>query len=465
MTIKQKILLLAVLPLVLALAAITGLVNYQARALVVSQSEVVFNALMDIRKRELKNYASLARGAVEHVYSDNAIDDGTAQQIVKRILTDLDYSEDGYFFAYTTEGVNVVHPRQPFRIDQNWWSLTDRENRPVIQNLITEAKNGGGYTEYQWEKPSEGAEGRKLGYAELLPRWQWMYGTGIYIDDIDRQVSLISALIGKQVNDTSIVIILVAIAAVAGVFASGLWLQINERKLADEQLQQLNRRIVTTQDEERRRVSRDLHDGISQSLVAIKYSLEAAEARVRATNTEAAATIAQTAKHLDTTLDEVRHISRDLHPGILDDLGLMAATESLVNQFKIRTGIDTTLEIVAVRNLLPQDARTAFYRVVQEALTNIEKHANATRVDVSFRLDNGSFVLSVIDNGSGFDVTQFQRSRQPTRGIGLRNMAERMSFHTGELVVTSSSRGTRITASVPQRILNYKNVGSGTGQV
>lgn len=458
MNIKQKILLLAVLPLLLALLLITGLVNYQARALVVSQSDVVFNALMDIRKRELKNYANLARGAVEHVYSDQALDDETAQQIVKRILTDLDYSEDGYFFAYTTEGVNVVHPRQPFRIDQNWWTLTDEQNRPVIQNLIAAAQQGGGYTEYQWEKPSEGAEGRKLGYAELLPRWQWMYGTGIYVDDIDRQVDIISALIGQQVNDTSIVIMLVAIAAVAGVFASGLWLQINERKLADEQLQQLTRRIVTTQDEERRRVSRDLHDGISQSLVAIKYSLEDTEARLRGSDTAIAESIAQTARYLDTTLDEVRLISRDLHPGILDDLGLMAATESLINQFRIRTGIETTLEIVAVRNLLPQDARTAFYRVVQEALTNIEKHSDATHVDVSFRLERGSFVLSVVDNGTGFDVTHYQRSRVPTRGIGLRNMAERMSFHKGEFTVTSSARGTRITASVPQSILNYRNL-------
>ncbi len=442
----------------MALLLITGLVNYQARELVVSQSDVVFNALMDIRKRELKNYASLARGAVEHVYSDDDIDDATAQLIVKRILTDLDYSEDGYFFAYTTDGVNVVHPRQPFRIDRNWWTLTDKENRPVIQNLISAAQSGGGYTEYQWEKPSEGAEGRKLGYAELLPRWEWMYGTGIYVDDIDRQVEIISALIGQQVNDTSIVIMLVAIAAVGGVFASGLWLQINERKLADEQLQQLTRRIVTTQDEERRRVSRDLHDGISQSLVAIKYSLEDAEARVRSSDASAADGIALTAQHLDTTLDEVRHISRDLHPGILDDLGLMVATESLVNQFRIRSGIETSLETVAVRNLLPQDARTAFYRVVQEALTNIEKHAQATQVDVSFRLERGSFVLTVIDNGVGFDVTHFQRSREPSRGIGLRNMAERMSFHLGEFNVSSSARGTRITASVPQSILNYRNV-------
>lgn len=457
MNISQKVLLLAVIPMLVAMLLTILLVNVQTRELSEKQAETYRAALLDIRRNELVNYTNMAKSAISHVYESPDVDDSLAKEIVREILTNLEYSEDGYFYAYTEEGVNVVHPKQPFRLGQNWWDLTDTQGKPIIQALIRQARLGGGFEEYWWDKPSVGEIGKKLGYAEMLDRWGWMFGTGMYIDDLDRQVAAVQSDMNKHIKDTSAVIIGIAVLSVIVVFISGLLLQLNERKMADSKLQELTKRVMNTQDEERRRVSRELHDGISQALVAVKYSLEAAENHIGDVPGEGPKLIKASGRYLDDTLQEVRRISRDLHPSILDDLGLMAATEALVKEFRKRCNINVKMNKVAVRNLLPQDAKTALYRVVQEALTNIERHSTAKNVVIDFALNKNWFQLTISDDGQGFDVTTMQRSRRPNVGIGLRNMAERLSYFKGRFQVESSDKGTRIIAAVPKNIMTFKN--------
>ena len=106
------------------------------------------------------------------------------------------------------------------------------------------------------------------------------------------------------------------------------------------------------------------------------------------------------------------------------------------------------------RNLLPTDAKTALYRIVQEALTNIEKHANATTVSIQFELKSGWFKLAIVDNGCGFNTTL---SDQGEAGFGLRNMSERIGYFNGVFDISSSSIGTCVSAGIPQSTLSIKN--------
>ncbi len=454
MSVRHKILLLTVVPTLLCLLLIGFLVQYQTRNLFEQQSVVFHQTLQVIRKAELKNYIQLARSSVAHIYNDPILSNVEKKQQAKQILTNLAYANDGYFYAYATDGVNLVHPKQPYRIGKNWLNLTDSEGKEIIRELISEAQSGGGYTEYLWEQPSSGVIGKKLGYSEMLEDWGWMLGTGIYMDDIEKQVNEINTVFDQQIRSTSFIIILVSAAAVAAVFSFGQFFQLNERRQTDSKLQLLNKRVVSSQDDERRRVSRELHDGISQRLVAIKYALEEAYNQAATTPKESQQSIKECETHIDDTITEIRRISHDLHPSVLDDLGLMAAVQGLSEQFEKRTSILVDLKKMPFRNLLPTDAKTALYRIVQEALTNIEKHANASTVSIHFELSNGWFKLAIVDNGRGFNTSL---SDQGESGLGLQNMSERIGYYNGVFDISSSSKGTRVSASIPQSTLSIKN--------
>ncbi len=453
MKFNQKVFLLTVLPMLAAMLITILLVNVQTRELSNRQALELKQSLLDIRKNELVNYTNLAFSAIDHLYGVADIDQGFAQERVKEILTNLEYSQDGYFYAYTNEGTNVVHPKQPYRLGENYWNLTDPNGKPVIRELIQQAQSGGGYTEYIWEKPSTGITAQKLGYSRLLNDWGWMVGTGMYTDDLDNQVATMQSAMDKHIQKTSVVILSIALISAALIFFSNLLLQFNEKKLADNKLQELTKRVLNTQDEERRRVSRELHDGISQSLVAIKYYLEEAASLFEKKESDHARLVKKSNHYLDETMQEVRRISRDLHPSILDDFGLMAAVESLVTDFGKRLNIDVNLKKVKVRNLLPQDAKTALYRVTQEALTNIERHAKASSVDIEFSMRKNVFEVRIVDNGIGFDIGHKRFNKRPDIGIGLRNMSERLSYFKGSLQIDSTMHGTVVIASIPRNII------------
>ena len=457
MSLRQKIVLLTVLPMLLGMSLVAFLVNKQARQLSEQQSAVFSEALLDIYKAELVSFTRLARSSLTHIVENPQLSDAEKREQAIKLLTDLAYADDGYFYVYTKDGDNIVHPKQPYRIGKNWWDLTDSEGKPIIQELIQQADNGGGFTTYLWEQPSSGQISKKLGYAESLHDWDWMFGTGVYIDPIDQKKDEIDAIVNNQIRSTSLVIIGIAAAAVVAVVLCGLALQLNELKSADQKLQLLTKRVIDTQDEERRRVSRELHDGINQRLVAIKYSLEEAKTAANHSTVQSQNLIDASENHIDDTIVEVRRMSHDLHPSILDDLGLMVAVEALVEQFSKRTGIEVSLVKVPFRNLLATPAKTALYRVTQEALTNIERHAEASKVDIVFELNDDWFQLNIRDNGKGFDEQALARKRSAEFGLGLRNMAERVGYFHGRFDIRTSVSGTNIRAAIPRSSLNVRH--------
>jgi two-component system NarL family sensor kinase len=453
MNLSQKIQLLSILPLMVAMLVVALVTESQFEKLSLQTTNSFRESITNSRKQELKNYISLALSSIDHIYKNNNQDNDAAKELVIDILTNLEYGANGYFFVYKNNGDNVVHPRQSFRIGENWWDLQDQNGQFIIRDLIQNAKDKAGFVEYVWEKPSSQEVVKKLAYSVMLERWQWMIGTGIYIDDIDRDVMAMQAEVDKKIQSSSYVILFIALAAFVVVFVSGIFLQFSERRLADSKLQELTKRILSAQDEERRRVSRELHDGISQLIASAKFSLETAAIKIK-NNKDPDEDIDVAQKCIGQTLQDLRRISRDLHPAVLDDHGLATALQSLAKSFSERTGIETVFNDILVRNLLPLDAKTSLYRVAQEAFTNIERHAVASLVEISLSVNSSWVVLAIKDNGKGFNVELFSRGRS-AEGIGLRNMQERIAYHKGVFDITSNKKGTRLVAKVPKTILRY----------
>lgn len=443
----QKLFLLATLPLILAVAAISVLVANQSRAVAEREIKLLEVQLIEAKKAELKNYVTQARNGFYFIYGNAAPNDAFAKQQVMQILAAMIYGDEGFFFVYDYDGVNLVSPRQTELIGQNWIDLSDSNGTFVVAEIIETARAGAGYVEHLWPKPTNGVEAEMITYVTSFPSWRWAVGTGVFIDDVLATTAAARAEVEARVQQTFLYIGGITLAALLLVFVSGLVINIRERRLADAKLKKLTQRVLDAQEEERGRVARELHDGISQILVGVRYALDAARRRVKSGDNRAGDTLERGMDHLNTAIHEVRRISRDLRPGILDDLGLGPALKALTEEFSERTGIETEFDTVVFRNRLNPDAKFSLYRIAQEALTNIERHAGATKVSIDLRGHKRGATMRISDNGKGFP--QSQRKTEHIGGLGLRNMQERAEQLNGNLRVFSSKSGTVIVAEVP----------------
>lgn len=441
----QKLFLLATVPLILAAAAIAFVVVNQSRQLSEREIATLEEQLIAAKREELKNYISIARTAFVNIYGRAAPDDAEAQLEVTQLLSSLIYGQDGYFFVFDYEGNNLVAPRQTYLINKNWRGLEDLNGTPITDELIRIARSGGGYHSFDWPKPSTRETARMVTYVIGLQDWKWAIGTGIFIDDVLETVAASQAEVEARIDRTFVQIGLITGGALLLVFLTGFLLNVRERRLADVKLKELTARIFDTQEEERGRVARELHDSISQILVGIRYALDLARRRIKSGDDRAVENLDKGIDSLAGAIQEVRRISRDLRPGILDDLGLGPALQALTQEFSERTGIDASLETVVFRNRLDQDAKIALYRVAQEALTNIERHSKASQVILKLSGHKRGATLRIADNGKGMP----QGRRAGTGGLGLRNMQERMEYLDGTLRILSTRHGTVIEAQVP----------------
>jgi two-component system NarL family sensor kinase len=448
MKLRQKVIFLAIVPMLLAFCAIALALRHQATLLADQQRATIQQAYLASKEAELAHYVALASRSVAQLYESGRTDAATLAE-AKRILGALSYGADGYFFIYDMQGNALMHPRQPDLVGRNLMGMTDAGGSHPIRHLIARAAAGGGIERYNWVKPSSNRQSPKLGYVIPMPRWNWMMGTGIYLDDVDEALAKIDAQQSRNIRSTMLWIAAIAGASALLVGGAGLVLNISESRVADAKLKALARRVVESQEEERARLSRDLHDGISQWLVSIKLQIEAGIIRLAGATPQqqgAPAVFEYAAEQVSGVLGEVRRISHALRPAILDDLGLAAAQGHLAHEAEQRGATPVGFSAEGDVDSLPDAANTMLFRIAQEALTNIERHAQASRIAITLSCHARRVTLAIRDDGVGFDPVMVAGHMK--RGIGLRNMLERMELIGGQLDITSSPAGTAVLASV-----------------
>lgn len=221
---------------------------------------------------------------------------------------------------------------------------------------------------------------------------------------------------------------------------------LTERKRAEATRLDLMKRLISAEDEERRRFARELHDETGQSLTALLVGLRAIEERAVTPDVHAAAQ--QLRSVAAQTVADVGRLARGLHPSVLDDLGLAAAARRHVNDFRTSFGVAVDLRVDSIVSLrLPPLVQTTMYRILQEALTNVARHARARLVDVELTYEGGALELAVRDDGVGFDAGE---TVQEASGLGLHGMRERVALLGGAVEIESSpGHGTVVRARVP----------------
>ena len=216
-----------------------------------------------------------------------------------------------------------------------------------------------------------------------------------------------------------------------------------------EQLRHLTHEILSAQEEERKKISRELHDVIAQVLTGINVQLATLKTDAAVDTKGLTRKISRTQRLVERSVDIVHRFARELRPAVLDDLGLIPALHSFLKSFTKKTGIHVSLTAFAEVEKLDGTKRTMLYRVALEALTNVARHAQANRVEMSLRKLPNAVGMEIKDNGISFDVEQVLHGKKNKR-LGLLGMRERVEMIGGKFTVKSApGHGTTIQAQIP----------------
>ncbi|MES1217124.1 MAG: PAS domain S-box protein [Bacteroidota bacterium] len=233
----------------------------------------------------------------------------------------------------------------------------------------------------------------------------------------------------------------------------GTGIDITERKMAQEELErsyksirQLTEHLQNIREEERINIAREIHDELGQQLTVLKMDISWLKKKLAKTDTEAVEKINDLLKLTDTTIKSVRKISSDLRPSLLDDLGLVAAIEWQLKEFESRSSVKTSFTTTETERDLPDSIKTTFFRIFQESLTNVARHSKASNVKVSLKYRENNFVLTIEDDGKGFDKHKIADKRT----LGLLGMKERTAMTGGAYdIISAPGKGTTIVVTIP----------------
>ena len=226
--------------------------------------------------------------------------------------------------------------------------------------------------------------------------------------------------------------------------------KLDESKRLQEVLRGIPRQMLDVEEEERARVARDLHDGIMQMLGSIKYRAFSLQKESPLDVSRLRESLQHLLNDLDKTIEETKRISHDLRPRALDDLGFDAAWRNICLEFAERTAIHITCRPGGMPEQLTKEAELGIFRIIQESLNNIEKHAQASAVAVESHLQDSMLIITINDNGKGFDENNLGLKGAQKKDLGLNTMRERASALGGVIDVHSTiGKGTTVTLKIP----------------
>jgi len=254
---------------------------------------------------------------------------------------------------------------------------------------------------------------------------------------------------------------------VANINKLSAWNESLEERVAEQtqairQQQALTRRLlrhtITAQEEERKRISRELHDGIGQMLMAIEFSLARLAKLLPYDDTQAQKYLEESRNLTERTVTDLRRVIGNLRPSALDQLGLESALKWIGKHVLRPAGITMTMETNGMPDQLPDEIRTILFRIAQEAMSNVARHSQATHLNIDILYDKDHLTLTLQDDGKGFDPTAVSPDTDKHRGFGLAGIQERASLAGGQVTIISApGQGTEVRVTIPIHLTNHTN--------
>ncbi len=268
--------------------------------------------------------------------------------------------------------------------------------------------------------------------------------------EIDRKQAELPKQLGRMLAATLLLGLIVSVVSIRRIHALERRTEREWRRAeqAEQELRRLSQQLVRAQEEERKAISRELHDEVGQMLTALRMEVRSLEQLREAPAEQFRERVAEARRLAENALRTVRDLAMGLRPSMLDDLGLAPAVEWQAREFSRRFGVPVTVELDGALENVPERQRTCVYRVVQEALTNCARHAQAGNIRVTVHGREDSIIVTVQDDGVGFDPAE-----ATGRGLGLLGIQERVRELGGRVnILSQPGRGTLLTAEVPLRV-------------
>jgi signal transduction histidine kinase len=220
---------------------------------------------------------------------------------------------------------------------------------------------------------------------------------------------------------------------------------------SEKKLHTLTSQLLTAQEEERKRLSRELHDSLGQTLMVLKLQMRAIEKRLRPDQQALRQESEQTLRQIDRIIEDVRRLARNLSPSVLENLGLAVALRNLCEEFSRYQNLKLSLDMCDISESFSPESQSHIYRIFQESLTNIGKYAQASRVSLAIKRRDGGVAFVIEDDGIGFQLEEVQARDGAERAMGLEIMAERVRILGGELQISSKlGAATKISFIIPE---------------
>ena len=397
---KVKILTLALVPLSLLGVLTTLLGLYQTSQLGEQNLESFSQTIYNLRRDELKNYTQIAHSAI-----DSLVDQGDVDSVsqAKEALRTIRFGDDGYMFLYDYDGVNVMHPIKPELEGKNLWNLEDQNGTKLIQQLVLNAQVGGGYTDYVWDKPSRGKGIDKIGYSLSVDKWNWVLGTGLYVDDLDDAIATVRSEVDAQVSSAGFIMAALALG-ITGIFAViGFRFTAHESSLADTKLRSMTFKASSSKEAERSRIARELQKSVNSHLVlAKKRARELTDVPGTVISRQDMISVEQ---EVSESIKQIYRVIGQLRPPELDQGGLDVALESLSNKYTKESDCEFKYRSSKAGKVkMRWEIEVALYRSADLALDNIVRHAKVDQAEIWLNLKSSMARVTIKDNGIGFDV-------------------------------------------------------------
>lgn len=399
---KVKILFLALVPLILLGVLTTLLGLYQTSQLGSRNLDSFAEKIYELRRDELKNYTEIAHSAIDSFVNKG---DPDSANKAKEALRTIRFGEDGYMFIYDYDGVNLMHPIKPELEGKNLLGLEDKNGVKLIQKLVSNAKSGGGYTDYVWDKPSKGKSIDKIGYALGIDKWRWMLGTGLYVDDLDDAIATVSSEVDRQVFSAGLIMAALALGITAVFTLIGFRFTAHESALADTKLRAMAFKASSSKETERSRVARELQKSVNSHLVLAKQrARELTDVPSCVISHEDMISVEQ---EVSEAIKQIYRVIGQLRPPELDEGGLDAALRSLTEKYSVEGGCEFRYRSTNTVTLkMRWEIEVALYRAVNLALDNIVRHAKVKQAEVWLNLKSSMVRVTIKDQGIGFDVKE-----------------------------------------------------------
>lgn len=326
------------------------------------------------------------------------------------------------------EALSGIKREEVIGTDEQWRAFYT-EKRPVMADLIVDGASAAEIEDYYSQcEPTDLIDGAYNGedlFPDLGPNGKWLHFTASPIKNSREEI--IGSI--ETLED------------------------ISERKIADENLRYYLHQVTRAQEEERKRIARELHDGTAQILASISRQLDNHVRKKANPSPEELTFFSNLQEQVNRGVQDVHRFSQGLRPSLLEDLGLIPALRSLVKELPDHFGINASLKVVGTERRLSPEVELLLFRIVQEALNNVMRHARATETLVVVDFTDGEIQINISDNGKGFELAERLDDLPRSGRLGLAGMQERAKLLGGVVEIQSTSnKGTTVTVKVPGEI-------------